>query len=612
MIMCGIAGYIGKNNFNTNKINTCLNLMKRRGPDISQFFRHTFRNNTNVFLLHSRLSIIDLDKRSNQPFKYQNKVLIFNGELYNYIELKKELVSKGHQFKTKSDTEVMLHILIEYGWQGLDKCEGMWAFALYDTIDNSLILCRDRFGEKPLYYFRDEDELYFGSEIKFISSLLTKKLSINNEHLYRYMTNGYKSLYKSKDNFFKNIEFLPPASILILQDNKSKFFKYWHPTFLTDESMTYNEAIEKTKELLINSVRLRLRSDVPLAFCMSGGVDSNTLISIAKNVFNYDVHGFTIVNTDARYEEQELVDHSAEQLKIRHTEVPLNTKNFLQKLRILINQHDAPIYTITYYAQWLLLEMIATQGYKISISGTGADEFFSGYYDHHNAYLFEMYKNYPSKYNSAFQAWQTHIAPIVRNPYLKKPELFIESPNFREHIFLKSNEFSSYLFNEWNEPFHEEAYTSSLLRNRMLNELFHESVPPILHEDDLNSMYYSIENRSPFLDRKLFDFCSTIPSKHLVKNGAAKAVLRDSMHGIVPEKILSERRKVGFNAPIYSFLDVNEPDVRSYLLDDGPIFEFVKREKIEQLISKLQLPNSESKFLFYFLSSKIFIEEFKK
>ena len=173
-----------------------------------------------------------------------------------------------------------------------------------------------------------------------------------------------------------------------------------------------------------------------------------------------------------------------------------------------------------------------------------------------------------------------------------------------------SDGFARYLKGGWREPFEEKYFTDSLLRNRMLNEMFHESVPVILHEDDLNSMYFSIENRSPFLDRDLFDFSYTIPSKHQVRAGLAKAVLRDAMDGIVPEPILTNPHKIGFNASINSFLDVNDPMVRNYLLDDSPVFDHVKRDMIESMITKPSLPNSESKFLFYFLNAKIFLEEF--
>jgi asparagine synthase (glutamine-hydrolysing) len=342
---------------------------------------------------------------------------------------------------------------------------------------------------------------------------------------------------------------------------------------------------------------------------MSGGVDSNSLISVARRIFDYDVHGFTITNTDSRYEESDMVACAVAELGIRHTPIPVDTSEFLPKLRELVHYHDAPVYTITYYAHWLLQESIHQHGYRISISGTAADELFTGYYDHHLAYLYEV-RGDPQLYPTSMKAWVHYIRPIVRNPYLGDPDLFIQNPGFRDHIFLDANDFAGYLTYPWSEPFAETAFTDSLLRNRMMNEMFHEAVPVILHEDDLNAMYYSIENRSPFLDRELFEFCYSIPSRYLIQDGRAKAVLRDAMRGIVPDPIIDNRRKVGFNAPIFSFLDVHAPDVQSYLLDDSPIYAHVRRDRIKKLISKPDLPNSESKFLFYFLCSKMFLEEF--
>jgi asparagine synthase (glutamine-hydrolysing) len=202
------------------------------------------------------------------------------------------------------------------------------------------------------------------------------------------------------------------------------------------------------------------------------------------------------------------------------------------------------------------------------------------------------------------------VEPLVRNPYLGNPDLFVDNPDFRDHIYLDADEFSRFLTTPWKEPFFETRYSDRLLRNRMMNELFHESVPVILHEDDLNAMYYSVENRSPFLDRGLFEFCNSIPTRHLINDGKAKAILREAVRGIAPDAIVDNPRKVGFNAPVLDYLDVNDPDVRSYLLDDSPIYGFVRKGRIEQLIEKRNLPNSESKFLFYFLNCKMFLEEF--
>src|SRR5258706_11339710 len=522
--MCGIAGYFGIQTIPPERIQACLKLMGQRGPDQADHRHFTNDAGRNMYMLFSRLAIIDLDERASQPFNSENKWIIFNGEMDNYLERRAELSAKDVPFRTKSDTEVMLKSLHHEGLKVLDKCEGMWAFALYDEKDGSLTLCRDRFGEKPLYIYKDSTGLYFGSEIKFIVALVGRRLEVNCDHLYRYLVNGYKALYKGGQSFFKGIIELPAGSVLSVENGGAeKMQRYWTPRIQQEDEMSYEEAVKRARERPIRSLELRLRADVPLAFCMSGGVDSNALISIAKRIFNYDVYGFTIVNTDARYEEQDMVEYAVKELGIRHTPIRVDTSDFLPKLHNLVRYHDAPVYTITYYAHWMLAESIHDHGYRISISGTAADELFTGYYDHHLAYLYEV-RNNAALHSSSLKSWQQHIKPIVRNPFLSDPDLFINDAGFRDHIYLDADDFAFYLTADWCEPFEEQKFTSSLLRNRMLNEMFQEAVPVILHEDDLNSMYYSVENRSPFLDRDLFEFANSIPSRHLIRDGRAKSV----------------------------------------------------------------------------------------
>ena len=609
--MCGIAGYQGRSPLAQERIDACLTIMNRRGPDHREARSWQSPSGAHTTLLHSRLSIIDLDPRANQPMGFDGAWILLNGEVYNFVERRKDLESAGVTLRTRSDTEVLLASIRRFGWDVLDKCEGMWAFALYDEASGQLKLSRDRFGEKPLYYFVTSDGIYFGSEIKFIAALLGRKLPINHDHLWRYLVNGYKALYKKNTHtFFHGIREVTGGTNLVCENGKIVGEeRYWSPALEIDNSMSFSQAVTGAKERLIRSVELRLRADVPLAFCMSGGVDSNALIGIAKREFDYDVHGFTIVNTDARYEESDMVDLAVRELGVRHTSIPVATDHFLEGLRSLVRQHDAPVYTITYYAQWILQKAIADAGYRISISGTAADELFSGYYDHHLAYLQEINGD-KSHHASSLASWKAHIQPVVRNPHLSNPDLFIADPAFRDHIFLDADEFSSYMTTPWTEPFDETHYSNNLLRNRMMNELFHESVPVILHEDDLNAMYFSIENRSPFLDRDLFEFCNSIPTRHLINDGKAKAVLREAVRGIAPDAIIDNRRKVGFNAPVLDYLDVKNPDVRSYLLDDSPIYDYVRKDRIEKLMGRSDLPNSESKFLFYFVNCKMFLEEF--
>lgn len=610
--MCGIAGYFGPRDIPEEAAKRCLELMYPRGPNASGSYRRRTATGRNALILNRRLAIIDLDERANQPFRHRDKVISLNGEIYNFIELRASLAKTGRSFVTQSDTEVLIQLLDRDGWAGLDRAEGMWGFALFDETHETLLLSRDRFGEKPVYLLREADGgLYFGSEVKFIAALAGRRLKVNVDHLKRYMINGYKALYKDKHCFFEGVtELASGAAMSIGADGHEVVDRFWRPGGLQiDESLSYTDSVALVRDALIRSVELRLRSDVPLAFCLSGGVDSNSLIAIAKRVLNYDVHGFTIMNKDQRYDERSMVETAVRDLKLRHTAVDINNEGFLDKLRLLVRQHDAPVYTITYYVQWQLMEQIAAHGYKVSISGTGADELFSGYYDHHSLYIAEMHGD-AGRYTDALTNWQTHIAPIVRNPFLQDPNLFVKNPQERRHIFLDAEEFSAYLLQPWSEPFAEQHYVGSNMRNRMLNELFKETVPPILHEDDLNAMYYSIENRSPFLDRALFDVTMRIPTRHLVRNGRAKALLRDAVRGIAPDAIIDNPRKVGFNAPILDLLDVNDPATKAALLDDSPIFEHVRRDRIEKLIERSSLPNSESKFLFYFLSAKLFLEEF--
>lgn len=211
--MCGIAGHVGSERLDPARVTRALPLMRHRGPD-DFADRHWETPDGHVTLLHTRLNIIDLDPRANQPFGVGSKWMAYNGELYNYLELRSMLAASGASFETTSDTEVLLAALERLGWGALDSCEGMWAFATYDEADGELALCRDRFGEKPLYLYRDLNGLYFGSEAKFVFALLGRTLPVNHRHLQRYLVNGYKALYKTPETFFEGLEELAPGTVL--------------------------------------------------------------------------------------------------------------------------------------------------------------------------------------------------------------------------------------------------------------------------------------------------------------------------------------------------------------------------------------------------------------
>jgi asparagine synthase (glutamine-hydrolysing) len=330
-------------------------------------------------------------------------------------------------------------------------------------------------------------------------------------------------------------------------------------------------------------------------------------LGIACSFQREDLHAFSIVNEDQRYEEKEMLALGLERYGVRHTAIPNDTRNFLEDLKKLVQHHGMPVATITYFAQWRLMRKIHEASYKVSVSGTGADELFSGYYDHHLAYFYDI-RGDADLLEASKKLWREKVKPFVRNPYLSRENLFLENRDFRDHIYLKSDFFASFLKERFQEAFQEQRYCKDLLRNRMMNELKHESVPVILNEDDLNAMSFSIENRSPFLDRELFECLARVPTRHLVSAGLAKSLLRDAVRGTVPDAILDNPRKVGFNAPLRDYLGFDERALAETLLNESPVFDILQREKVAALLFKRELPNSESKFLFNFLNVKFFLE----
>ena len=584
--------------------------MRNRGPD-SQDYRQFQLGDVSLVFLHARLSIIDLDSRANQPMTRDSCAVVFNGEIYNYCELRKSL-TPTMEFLTESDTEVLLCAYLKYGEDCLRHFEGMWAFALYDARLGKLFLSRDRFGEKPLLYWETSHGIYFASEINIIRSLAGSLPTVNIKHLQRLLVNGYKSLYKTRDTFFNDVKELPAASFVSIDASLNiSEQRYWHPHYQTTP-MTLADAVAGTRERLISALSLRLRSDVPVAFCLSGGVDSSGLASIAAKELGYEVAAFSIIDHDPRYDESENIKTTVADLNCKSTQITLSFDGMLDRMRRLISYRGAPVYTISYLIHSMLSEQIAAQGYRVVLSGTGADELFTGYFDHFNFALSEMRQH--REYSKQLSAWREHIEPIVRNPFLKNPEMFISSPNFRDHIYLDRNLYSDLLCEPFDEKFTETTYVPSPLRNRMLNELFHESVPAILHEDDLNSMQCSIENRSPFLDSNLFEFAYSIPTEFLIHDGYGKFILREALNGILNDQNRLDRHKRGFNASIASILDLHDQSTIEFLLSDSILFELVEHHSFKDFLMQLQaldqIDNSHSKFLFSFLSTKCFIEEY--
>ena len=605
--MCGIAGVIGPR-ISPDRISVALASMHHRGPDASGAVHHTI-GEFQATLLHTRLAILDLDGRSNQPFEHAHCALTFNGEIYNYRELRSDLEALGNRFETSGDTEVVMRAYLQWGPDATGRLEGMWALALVDRRQGHLWLSRDRFGEKPLFTWLHNGAFYFASEVKTIAALAGQWPDIDHTQVRRYLVNGYRALFKHQSTFFETLTELPSGTSAILtRPSQPKPRLYWSPCF-APQRMTRAEAVGGARERLLHAVELRLRADVPLAFCLSGGVDSTALTAIAARNLGADTHAFSIIDSDERYDESRNIAATVRALDCKHTAIHTSTAGFGDRIRRLVSDHDAPVATVSYYVHSFLSEAISDCGFKVAVSGTAADELFTGYYDHYGYWLSAMAGRCNLK--PLLDEWRSGYGTYVRNPLLRDPNRFIEDPSNRDHLFPDRSTFNELLVEPLDEGFAEEGYADEVLRNRMMNELLHEVVPVILREDDLNSMRVSVENRSPFLDRELVEFMYKVPVEHLIHGGFAKSILRDAVSNLVPAAIVKDKRKRGFNASMLSLIDPADRKTREHLLDNSQFFDIVKRSAVERVLDGNLADSTMSKCLFGLMSAKCFVDEQK-
>ena len=617
--MCGVAGLITKDknipSFNYQK-KKMKNLMFSRGPNQQGSFNEIL-SKSEIRLFSSRLSIIDTEDRSNQPYYFENLILIFNGEIYNYKEIRIMLQKKGYSFFTNSDTEVLIKSYHFWGEDCVKFFDGMWAFAIYDRRKKDLFLSRDNFGEKPLYYYYSNKNFIFGSEIKYLQNLTDDKniLSISQEKINSYLFQGYKSLIKDDVSFFKNIYSIEPGCNF---NFKLKNFNFKKTNYLKREQLLnskipkdVNENIYDVKKLINESLRLRLRSDVPVAFCLSGGIDSASLVSLASKKFGLKPKCFSIIDKDLRYNEEKNINIIAKDTEsdVQYINLKKEKKSyFLDNLKNLVDYHDSPISTISYYIHSKISKEASNLGYKVILSGTGADEIFTGYYDHFLLFLNEIKRK--NKFKTELDFWKKFIYPNTRNKNLKKFDLFIKNPNFRDHIYFDNLFIKNFSKKKLDIVFKEKKYSKNILKNRMLNELFHESVPVILKEDDLNSMYNSIENRSPFLSKKLVKYALSINNAFYIKNGYSKFILRQALKGVLSSKVRLDRRKIGFNSNINNIVNLDKKFLKSFLNENYYLKQIINLDNIKYFDFDKELSNSDSKFIFSLINIKIFLDNY--
>ena len=610
--MCGISGFFGNKTIKTKYINSTLRLMRNRGPDFQDYYKENLTKKKNLYLLNSRLSIIDIKDRSDQPFKIDNLVMTYNGEIYNYIELKKR-ISKKVKFKTNSDTEVILQYYKLYGAKCFEFFEGMWSLAIYDKKNQSLILSRDRFGEKPLYYHKIKNGFYFASEIKFIKKLFfKKKFSINYKKITDFLHFGHRAVCLDNKTFFKNIYNLEPGTYVKISKNlKISKHRYWEKLKNKEIKTNFKSIINKSNKLLDRTIRMQLRADVPIALLLSGGIDSSFLATKIQKYYKKKISTFSIYDSrDKTYDERDNINIILNKLKIKkNTKIDISKKFSIELLKKAIGYHDGPILTINDFAKNILAEKISKTENKVVITGNGADELFSGFFHHHLQYLIDI-RNLKKKnlYKNYYNQWEKNILPQIRNKTFRNLKKFKLKKT--KYIFDKYLNLNNLFIKPYKPRLKYKRYHKSLLKNAMMHETFSLHVPLYNKSDDINFMQFSLENRSPYLCRNLYEFLQKIPVKFFLHNGYTKYILRKILNGKLPNKIVWDPIKKGFNFSIFKLLKFNSKIFINFVNKKSYIYKIISKKQFKKYLFKLKDGTTEvdSKFLFRFMSAKIFLE----
>jgi asparagine synthase (glutamine-hydrolysing) len=555
--MCGIAGLAGGATPERALLERMAATMENRGPDGDGIWADEVAG-----FAFRRLAIIDLHERSNQPMHLGPLHLVFNGEIYNYRELREDLRSLGHEFETEGDGEVLLHAWAEWGEGALDRFNGMFAFAVWDEDVRTLTLAADPFGEKPLYYAEAGGRLVFGSEIKAILHDDAVPAAVEEDALALFLTRG--SMPEIHTSFFRGIKRLPAAHVLRWHDGRSTLSRYWTPQRV-EAPQEYGEAVERVRELLLDSIRLRLRSDVPVGTSLSGGIDSSTVVALSAQLAgDHRRHAFTARFRGFERDEWEYAAEVAERAGVvEHHAVEPTADELVPHLSRLVLDHEEPVGSLSIYAQWRVMEAAKQAGVTVLLDGQGGDELFAGYptavgYALRSLPIRAAVRELAGAPRTAALVAQAfamdHLPNPARRLYRRRTATIYAGRSVVEASAPKIRPFARL----------DGRYGSPLARE-LLAETFDTSLPNLLRYADRSSMAHSREVRLPFLDRRIAELALSLPASFLYANGVTKRVLRDAALGLVPDSVLTRRDKVGFEPPQKRWLA--EPALRKLTAD---------------------------------------------
>jgi asparagine synthase (glutamine-hydrolysing) len=587
--VCGIGGIISKQD-QKRTAEACKNLLSHRGPD------HTGLSNLrladyHVHITHNRLSILDLSDQAHQPFWHPSGdyCLIFNGEIYNYLEIREELRKKGYAFTTTSDTEVLMMALIVWPVEeALNKLNGMWAFSFFDLKNQKILFSRDRFGKKPFYYHVDGNQLIWASEIKYILAASKNKFAPNKAVVAQYLKQ-FLLESESSQTFFKDISKLPAGTYAWVDLNKSaielkpqKFYHFPQKTY----PGALLQAEEELEHLLEDAVKIRLRSDVNVGFLLSGGLDSSLLSSFGNKLSHSNQSNLkylSITSEDPKYDESPFINLVENHLGISSKKVELKekAKEAFDLLGQVIWQNDEPITTLAAVTYYLMMKTAKEMDTKVLITGQGADEIFCGYRKYLGFYLQSLMRqgNLLKSGEVLFQFLKTQS--LIKDIELSELKRYVSFLN-KGSLEILTPELGQY---------HQPSITlqDQTLNERQIADLFQFSVPALLHYEDRLSMAFGREVRAPFLDYRIAELGVSLPSSYKINQGWSKFILRKIAKKYLPREVAYRKDKKGFTIPQERWLKTElKHELEALFKSDCLIYQFNFVDK-EVLLKKYEL-----------------------
>ncbi len=597
--MCGIAGIISpkRSVINYVVLKKMAESLAHRGPDGEGLW---INKNHRAGLTHRRLSIIDLSDAAAQPMHYMNQYsIVYNGEIYNYIELKKELKKSGYHFNTLSDTEVILAAYDCYKESCLQYFDGMFSFAIWDEKEQTLFAARDRFGEKPFYYYYEKDLFTFASEMKALWVAGIEK-SVENKMILNYLTLGHVQNPANKSQtFYKNIFSLPPAHFLIynVENNHLSIDNYWDIDKQAQVKINEEEAIEKLDNLFTTSISRRLRSDVPFGTSLSGGLDSSSIVYYIQKLLNANpdkLKTFSAIFPGFEKDERKYIQQIASEYNLESFTTIPSALNLVKDFEKLCYHQEEPFPSSSIYAQYKVFELAKTQNIKVLLDGQGADEILAGYHKYIHWYLQEMVSR--NKFSGATKEKQLFHKNNININWGMKNFLAAFLPSHAS-IALEKNEYNKIIHNtditsylmsylkgrEW-EGIHKPVVTK--LNDILYFNTMENGLEELLRYSDRNSMAHSREVRLPFLYHEMVQFIFSLPSNHKIQNGYTKSILRKLMDDKLPHNIVWRTDKIGYEPPQKLWME--NPDLKDYLYE-------AKSKLVKEDILKPQVLAKKSK-----------------